>query len=281
MELYRQHRPKDWDEVIGQSAAVKQLRGYCDSGDIPRVLLFAGPTGVGKTSLARILKRKLHCKGTDWKEINCGSVESPIDTVRIIENEMTKSALHGKNRCFLLDECHALTRSKYSQEALLKVLEDGPDRNPNAYFILCTTDPERLIKTIRGRCTQIYLKPLVAADMAVLIDRVLVAERKSTGADVVERIIEAADGSARDALQMLGKVIQHKDAKDQLAAVQAVGAKQQAIELARALINPRGKWETVKGILTGLDGEDPEGLRRMILGYASSVVLNGGGLAGR
>ena len=178
---------------------------------------------------------------------------------------------------WLIDEVHATTKD--AQTAFLKLLEDTPR---HVFFMLATTDPNKLLKTIRTRATEFRLKPLRADVMVGLIQLIHNIEKgEDLSEDVCDKIVEVSEGSPRKALVWLGQVI-GLDEEEQLAVVEA-GGDQETIVLARALVKPRPSWAEVARILKGLkeSEQDPEGLRYMVLGYASSILLGGGNLSKR
>lgn len=276
VELYRRHRPKNLDGILGQPEAVRSLRDFIVKKNVPHVILFVGHQGCGKTSMARILARELGCSKTDYCEINCAAVEGAIETVRSIQQRMGLAPIGGKCRVWVLDEIQSLSRASFAQQALLKMLEDTPD---HCYFFLCTTDPGKILPTIKSRCTEIKVKPLSDSVVKQLLTNVAKKESVELDDDLIEKITEVAEGSARKALVILNQVIGLPE-KERVEAIQKADVKKQAIELARELINPRGDWKKCAAILKDLE-DDPEGVRRMILAYANSVLLGGGGLMNR
>jgi DNA polymerase-3 subunit gamma/tau len=225
--------------------------------------------------VARILKGKLGCSDWDFIELNCAGDARGIDTVRQINEQVSSSPMGGKSRIWLLDECHKLTPD--GMTALLKTLEDTPD---HAYFILCTTDPQKLIKTLHTRATTIKFEPIKDADMAQLLDSSAAKEGIELSAEVRGKIVEAAAGSARMAMVILNQIVGVKDEEDRLATVSASTGTSVAIDLARALVKPGIQWGSVAKLLKECTDE-PETVRRVVLGYCSSVILGGGKLAGR
>src|SRR5688572_25883760 len=141
MELYKKFRPKTLKGVVGQEGAVSSLQSMIDKGRLPHTILFSGPSGCGKTTIARILKGILECSDLDFFEINCADFKG-IDMVRDIRRYVGIPPLHGKSRVWLIDEAHQLTKD--AQNAFLKLLEDTPK---HAYFMLATTDPQKLLPT--------------------------------------------------------------------------------------------------------------------------------------
>lgn len=268
-ELYKTHRPKLFKEVVGQDDACRMLSQMVKENRVPHALLFLGPSGCGKTTLARILKEKLKCEDSDFTEINAAEARG-IDTIREVKSRMGLAPMKGGVRIYLFDEAHKLSND--AQNALLKLLEDTPK---HVYFMLATTEPEKLIATIRSRCTDVKLKSIPPAKMKELLDDICMREKKDISEAVIDRIIEHSEGGGRKALVLLNAVLNIENEDDQLNTIVKSDVRAQAIELARILIFKAPTWSEVAKIIEGLD-EEPESLRRMILGYAASVLLKGG-----
>ena len=162
--------------------------------------------------------------------------------------------------------------SSAGQEAFLKILEDTPK---HVYFMLATTDTQKLNKAILTRCTQIKCKLLSEEDLISVLDTVIVKENKPVDTDILRKIAEVAEGSARKALVILHAVIGLEKIEDQLAAIEATDIKKQAIEIARALLNQQTKWHKMQEILKNVD-EEPETIRSMILSYCNTIMLGKG-----
>jgi DNA polymerase-3 subunit gamma/tau len=252
--------------MMGNVSTVKSLTAMVENKTLPHSILFSGPSGCGKTTLARILRKDLGCHDLDFKEYNCSDFRG-IDTIREISRKINLSP-HGECRVYLMDEVHQL--SKDAQNAALKMLEDTPD---HVYFFLCTTEPDKLIKTIRTRCADMPVTKLGATEMEKLILRICKKEKISLSTDVIDEIILSADGSARMALVILDK-ISHLDEAEQIEAIQArMDEENKAIALCRVLMEgDRNKWDKVTKVLKELT-EDPESVRWAVMGYARAVLM--------
>jgi len=269
-ELYKKHRPSTMRQVIGQDDVVRQLVDWGKRQVIPHCLLLTGPSGVGKTTMARILRKKMGCGDVDYMEVNAADARG-IDMVRGIRDKQLLSAMSGKCRFWTIDEAAQLTNE--AQNAFLKLLEDTPK---HVYFVLSTTDPQKLLKTVITRATELKFRLLGAKELQEVVETVLEKENaKALSDDVLDRLVDIADGSARKILVLLHAIIGLKNEEEQLAAIDKGDYKAKAIELARAMMKSGTTWREVAKILKTVD-EDPESLRRMMLGYCRSVLLGGG-----
>lgn len=268
-ELYKKHRPKTLDRVVGNRATVQVLTKYLESGKLPHLILFHGPSGCGKTTLARALASHLDCGELDLKEVNCSSSRG-VDDVRKIESLMSKQPASGPVRVWILDEVHQLTKD--AQHASLKILEDMPK---HVYFFLCTTHPQKLLPTIRNRSTQFEVECLREAEIRLLCKRVAKREKIKLSPKTLRAIAKVSEGSSRAALVVLEKIAQLPP-KQRTAAVmkQVVENDKEAIDLCRAIL--KRDWPKVAVLLKSLEDQDAESLRWPILGYARSCLLSGG-----
>jgi DNA polymerase-3 subunit gamma/tau len=263
------YRPESFDDIIGNEDTIQVLRNQL-AGDskqpISRSLLFHGPTGCGKTTLGRIVAQELGAVGNDLREIDSADFRG-IDTIRDIRRQSTYKPLEGPCRVWILDEVHKLTND--AQNAMLKALEDTPS---HIYYILCTTDPQKLLPTIRGRCAQYQVRPLSDREMKILLRRVVKAEKESLSKEIYEQIIQDCMGHPRNALQVLAQVLSVDGDKRLAVAKRTAEVQSKTIELCRALVK-KVPWKEVARILKGLKDEDPEGVRRAVLGYCQAILL--------
>lgn len=268
--LYLKYRPQSFDEIIGNENIVNILKNQFRNkkNPPPKSLLFHGPTGCGKTTLARIVAGELGVKGGDLREVDSADFRG-IDTIREIRKQSAYKPLESPYRVWVLDEVHKLTND--AQNALLKILEDTP---PHVFFILCTTEPEKLIKTIRGRCADYPVETLTSRQMKILIRKVVLAEEEKISREVYDQIAQDSMGHPRNALQILSQVLAVEEEKRLEVAKQTAELKSQTIELCRALLSMDG-WKRISSILKGLSKEDPERIRRAVLGYCQAILLKG------
>lgn len=268
MSLYNKYRPTTLSKIKGNSQVISAVKGMVkDIETCPHSFLLHGPTGCGKTTLGRIIATKLGCVGDDFREVDSADFRG-IDTIREIRKNSAFSPLEGSCRVWLVDECHKLTND--AQNALLKILEDPPS---HVYFILCTTDPQKLLATIRGRCSQFQLTLLNEEQMRELLEEIVTAEEEELSDDVYEQIIQNSSGHPRNAIQILEQVL--SVGKDQRLKIAQIVAEQQTqmIDLCRALVSKSPSWKQIAPILTALKDQEAEDIRRVVLGYCQAVLL--------
>ncbi len=267
MTLYRKYRPQWFSDIQGNDGTIESLQGMFDKKNVPNTFLLHGPTGCGKTTIARMIARYLECGEADYKEVDTADFRG-IDTVREIIRNSNYKPIEGNVRVWVVDECHKLTND--AQNAFLKVLEDTPS---HAYFILCTTEPQKLLPTIKGRCSQLKVSPLTDRQMKRLLHHVVKGEEEKITKSVYDQIIQDSLGLPRNALQILEQVLSVESEQRLETAKRSAEEQSQSIELCRALINGDG-WRKISNILKGLKDQEAESIRRHVLGYCQSVLLN-------
>lgn len=270
MALYNKYRPITLDQIIGNKAAIDSLQSVLSKprNEIPHAFMLIGPSGCGKTTIARIIRKELGCSDMDYIEMDIGDVRG-IDNIREIKRLMHLSPIDGKCRVWLMDEVQAMTSD--AQTSLLKMLEDTPS---HVYFILATTDPHKLKPTIRNRCSTYTVQALPDNRISKLITDVLTKEKKKISNEIIELIARDSLGSPRMALVLLDKVIDADPRVQAKAVEQAASEESATIDLCRALL-AKISWSKVAEILKGMKEQEPESIRRCVLGYANNVLLSG------
>lgn len=275
MELYKKYRPKKLKDIQGQDGAVKTLQKFIHRKKVPHVLLFTGPSGCGKTTLARIVRKQLKCSKFDFIKIN-GSDKNGIDDMRAIRSQLSKAPIQGKRKVWLIDEAHKI--SPAAQDMILDMLEDTPS---HVYFLLATTDPRKLKRTIRTRCTEIKVNNLSEKFLERIIVGVLKKEESDIPQDIVNKIAEVSEGSARKALVLLNQVIDLDKEEEMIASIEATTQEKVSEFIGRLLINYSTKWPEVAALLKKYKDEDSEIIRWGVLGYAKNCILSNSKVSNR
>lgn len=210
--LFLKYRPRVWNDVVEQDA-IKQILNYeLSTNQLKRVLLFTGPAGCGKTTSARIFANEIESNKSNIIEINCAD-HTGVDDVRslIIDASKTKP-LSGKYKIFILDECHQFTVQ--SQNALLKILEEPPK---HCVYILCTTDPQKVLSTILSRTFRYDFQLISHKGIMDRLNYILNTELNSPDGcgiqtweqNAIDLIATSSGGHMRDAINLLDKSISY------------------------------------------------------------------------
>ena len=220
--LYRKYRPNTFDEIVGQDFITVTLRRQVSEGTFAHAYLFTGTRGTGKTSCARILARAVNCldprdgnpcneceicRGlisggiTDIVEIDAASNNS-VDDIRRMREEIMYLPASAKYKVYIIDEVHMLTGAAFN--ALLKTLEEPP---AHALFILATTEAHKVPATILSRCQRFDFRRIPVSVISARISDILAREGRTADERSVRLVAELGDGSMRDSLSILEKVM--------------------------------------------------------------------------
>ena len=220
--LYRKWRPRSFQNIAGQDHVTTVLQQAIRQGRISHAYLFCGPRGTGKTSTARVLSRTLsclapqdgepdnlcaHCKNVDLGrsldliEMDAASNRG-IDEIRSIRDKVNFSPVENKYKVYIVDEAHMLTEA--ASNAFLKTLEEPP---PHVIFILCTTEPHKILPTIISRCQRFDFRRLSSETIVKRL--IFICEQEGVEADpkTLEALARAAGGSLRDAENLLEQAV--------------------------------------------------------------------------
>ena len=199
--LYRKYRPSKFKEVLGQDHIIKVLEGALKMGNVAHAYLFSGSRGTGKTSVARIMANDLGCSVNDVHEIDAASNRG-IDDIRELREAVRTLPFDSKYKIYIVDEVHMLTREAFN--ALLKTLEEPPN---HVIFILATTELQKVPETIISRCQTFVFKKPSDNSLKSFILEIVKKEKFKLDSGSAELIAILGDGSFRDALGILQKVI--------------------------------------------------------------------------
>ena len=207
----RKYRPKNFEDVVGQQAITNTLDNAIKNNHLAQALLFTGPRGVGKTSCARILAKKINqqeaalSKDEDFAfnifELDAASNNS-VDDIRSLTDQVRIPPQTGKYKVYIIDEVHMLSQSAFN--AFLKTLEEPP---AHAIFILATTEKHKIIPTILSRCQIFDFKRIGVLDAKNYLKTICEKEEITAEDDALHIIAQKADGAMRDALSIFDRVV--------------------------------------------------------------------------
>jgi DNA polymerase III subunit gamma/tau len=291
--LYRRHRPQRFAELVGQEHVTTALRNAVRDEKVGHAYLFSGPRGTGKTTTARVLAKALNCSNLGDDGEPCGECESCVAIAQgrfldlfeldaasnnSVENirELTDSVHLGigagaRRKVYLIDEVHMLSAA--ASNALLKTLEEPPE---HVVFVLATTNPEKVLPTIRSRTQHFELALLTVEQLVALLSDVLAREGVEADPAAIEVVARAGGGSARDALSLLDQALAHDDGSlhaDAITDLFGVTPFEQraAILEAVAAEDPAGALIGVGGLLDA--GHEPRRVAEDLLRSARDAFL--------
>ncbi len=208
----RKYRPQTFNEVVGQHAITNTLENAIKNNHLAQALLFTGPRGVGKTTCARILAKRINQDGLT--EVNANedfafnifeldaASNNSVDDIRNLTEQVRIPPQVGKYKVYIIDEVHMLSQAAFN--AFLKTLEEPP---AHAIFILATTEKHKIIPTILSRCQIFDFKRITVIDVKNYLKEIAVKENINAEDDALHIIAQKADGAMRDALSIFDRVV--------------------------------------------------------------------------
>ncbi len=211
--LARRYRSREFDEVVGQKAIADTLENAIRANRVAHAYLFVGTRGVGKTTMARLFAKALnggtpevdeaimHGRDTDVIEIDGASNNSVDDARELIANSIYKP-LRGRHKIYIIDEVHMLSTAAFN--ALLKTMEEPPE---HVKFILCTTEPQKVLPTIQSRCQRFDFRNIPSSKIAEHLTMVVKQEKLTADPELVHLVAQLGNGSMRDALSLMERLM--------------------------------------------------------------------------
>jgi DNA polymerase-3 subunit gamma/tau len=291
LSLYRRHRPKTFEEVVGQESVVRTLRNAIELGKVHHAYLFVGSRGTGKTSMAKLLACALNSEGgprTDFSpddpacraimtgssldvvEMDAASNNS-VDDIRELRENVALSPMGGARRVYILDEAHMLSPAAWN--AFLKTLEEPP---AHVVFVLATTEAHKVPPTIVDRCHRFVFGRPSLEQIAGVVKRVAAEESVTIPDAAVGMIARKAAGSFRDALGTFEQLVTYGGSEVALESVlETLGAASPLLILdtTEALVesDPRVALESVQRLAES--GRDPEQFMRDLAGHLRHLFV--------
>lgn len=270
--LHTKYRPEKFDDVLGQAPLVRSLKRVVKDARA-HAFLFTGPSGTGKTTLARILAGEFG--GANRSSVNLeevdGATKSGKDDAKELATRALYRAIGGSPIKFIIvDEAHRLSAPAW--DALLKPIEEPP---AHVYWAFCSTEPAKMPKAIVTRCLRYDLKPVKEELILELLIRVVDEEKFVIDDEIIEAIAEASSGSPRQALVNLEAVLAAGSVAEAKAFMRAAGQSKEIVDLARWLVAGKAlNWSEATKYIKALEGQEAESCRIVLTAYFTAVLLN-------
>lgn len=270
MSLHTRYRPTSWGKVLGQDEAVKNLQRAVTKGKA-HAFLFSGPSGTGKTTLARILAAAFaRGQGTVANVEEVAAADNTgVDAMReVIRRTLYRAIGKSPIKAIIVDECHRLSGAAW--DVLLKPIEEPP---AHVFWMFCTTNPAKLPKTISQRVQRYELKPVSEELILGLLCDVADAEALTTSDVVLTAIAEAAAGSPRQALVFLELCAEATSANAARRMMQTAMQAKEPVDLARLLISRQGaSWPAALKLINAMEQPDAETCRIIVANYLAGCL---------
>ena len=272
--IYRKWRPMVFEDIVGQAHITRTLKNQIIGGKVGHAYLFCGTRGTGKTTCAQVFSRAVNClnpidgspcneceicKGIldgsimDVKEIDAAS-NSGVDNIREIRNDVNYVSTTAKYTVYIIDEAHMLSDGAFN--ALLKTLEEPPE---HVIFILATTESNKILQTIHSRCQRFDFRRIEPSDIILRMKEIAHGEGLDISEDAYKMLARLADGSMRDGLSILERVVSAEGTRvtaDSITSVLGISTTDSVFKITESVIDgdTEGIISTIDGVLA--DGKD-------------------------
>lgn len=268
MNLDEKYRPKNFKQVVGHSASVKAISDNLLSDNPNHVFGFFGDRGIGKTTIATICAKMVGATKAIITYIDC-SQKSSVDDMNALVESVPYKPITGKAKVFIIDEFHNV--SGKGQESLLHTLEFPP---AHAFFFICTSKPNKVDKAVRDRMFQFNFQALSKKELVGLVESVAEKEEIDLDEEVLDLIVDGADGSARKALKNLGMIQGCEDAEEALEVLEKVKEDEDSGAYGLYVSLLKGEaWPKMAAKIESCRPLEAESVRRTIMAMAGNNLL--------